>query len=449
MSEENGEHVGASALLAFTAENVRSYRDEAHFSLEATRLAEEGVVRHLMAAGKDDPLAVLPAAGIFGANASGKSTLLRAMEDMRDVVTGSFRRGHRGTRLPRRPFLLDPVVAERPSRFEIELLLEGVRWKYGFSIDDERVLNEYAYHAPHGRPALVFKQEAGRKDFGARFRSSARVLRSISRENALLLSAAGAAGDDRLYPLFEWFSRNLLMAETDNREIRTAFTGRLVQSDAMRLRVLGLLKAADLGVTDVHVSSPDPETKERIEKATRILRGLEDDTPDDDDFFIPDLVELVHSTPDTGVVVDRSDESQGTLVWLGLVGPVLDALDSGVTLLVDELDTSLHPHLVQRIIGLFQSATTNRHCAQIIFNSHDTSVLGNSDERTLGRDQVWFTEKGLDGASVLYPLTDFKTRRDEALERRYLNGRYGGVPVLDHLEFEEVLEPTSHDERSE
>ena len=112
-------------------------------------------------------------------------------------------------------------------------------------------------------------------------------------------------------------------------------------------------------------------------------------------------------------------------------------------LLVDELDTSLHPHLVQQIIDLFQSNVTNRNCAQVILNAHDTNILGNSDDRSLGRDQIWFTEKGLDGASVLYPLSDFKIRRDEALEKRYLNGRYGGTPVLDHLEFERSLDPTA------
>ena len=440
MSDKNQDSSGVSALVSFTAENVRSYRDEVHFSLEGTRLAEEGVIRHLPVAGRARPVAVLPAAGIFGANASGKSTLLRAMADMRDVVTGSFRRGHRGTRLRRRPFVLDPEMAKSPSRFEIDLILGGVRWRYGFAIDDSQVLREYAYHAPHGRPALVFRRDGDDLLFGPRFRSSGRALKKLLRENALVLSVAGATGDDWLHPLFSWFSDNLWLAESGNRDIRTTYTGHLVQSDESRIRVLGMLKAADLGIADVEMVSLDPEVKERVERATRILSGMEDDSAGDEEFFIPDLIELMHSTSHGNVVVDRNDESQGTMVWVSLVGPVLDALDEGETLLVDELDTSLHPHLVQRIIDLFQNESTNPHCAQIIFNSHDTSILGNSDERFLSRDQIWFTEKGIDGASVLYALSDFKTRRDEALERRYLNGRYGGIPVLDHLEFEHALE---------
>ena len=125
-----------------------------------------------------------------------------------------------------------------------------------------------------------------------------------------------------------------------------------------------------------------------------------------------------------------------------MVGPVLGALSVGDAILADELDTSLHPHLVQEIVSLFQDRETNPHCAQLIFNAHDTSILGNGSRRTLGRDQVWFTEKDASGSTTLYPLSEFRPKNDEAVERRYLQGRYGGTPVLDTAGFRGAVEQT-------
>ena len=213
-----------SALLTFGARNVRSYWDDVHFSLVGTRLSDTGILRRLSVAGTRTPVGVLPAAGIFGANASGKSTVLRAMADMRAVVVGSFRQGDRQSKIHRRPFLLHEAGAERPSRFDVDLVLEGVRWQYGFEIDDQRVLGEYAYYYPKGRQALVLRREEGdRLQFGPTFRSSGHTLARLARSNALLLSVAGAASDDStgggleitssIGPLYSWFRSSLRLME--------------------------------------------------------------------------------------------------------------------------------------------------------------------------------------------------------------------------------------------
>ena len=172
-----------------------------------------------------------------------------------------------------------------------------------------------------------------------------------------------------------------------------------------------------------------------------------DEHPDDDDddvrLFIQDRLKLTHRGPQESVELDAEDESLGTMVWIGLVGPLLDALDSGSILLADELDASLHPHLVDQLIALFQNPETNPHDAQLIFNSHDVTLLGDSKNRRLGRDQIWFTEKDVDGATTLYPLADLSPRKDEALERRYLQGRFGALPVLDPGGFSHAVQPTT------
>ncbi len=425
-----------SALLSFTADNVRSYRDEVHLSLLAAQMSAEEVVRDLPTAAAR-PVRVLPAAGVFGANASGKTTILRALADMRYLVMGSFSQGGEGSGVFRRPFLLDASSRDRPSRFDIDLILREVRWQYGFEVDDDRVLQEYAYYFPKGRQALVFHRGENGVEFGPRFRAAGKSLRRLVRENALVLSVAGAAADEEIGPLFRWFQRNLLLADSTTRGMRAAHTAHMLESDGHRFRVLELLLAADLGLSNLERAPVDSDLTDRMRKALRILRGVkgDPDTPDDDEFVVAEFVRLVHRGDGDDVVFEPQDESEGTLVWVGLIGPVLDALDRGDVLLADELDASLHPHLVRCLVGLFQDPLTNHRCAQLIFNSHDITILGDSEARFLERDQIWLTEKDYSGATKLFQLADYKPRRDEALQRRYLQGRYGGVPFLDPEDF--------------
>lgn len=421
----------SSALVAFTAGNVRSYRDPVTLSLQATRVANAEVVRDVRTASAA-PERLLPVAGIFGANASGKSNILRAMADMRAMVLNSFER-RRGASSFRRPFLLDAEASERPSAFTVELILNGVWWQYGIEVEGQRVLREFAYHYPKGRQALVFEREADEVSFGAAFRSAGRSLLPLLREDALLLSICGAADNAPIGPLFNWWMDNLRLATSANRTGRAAFTAGLAKEDATQQRVLDLLHAADLGLTDMQVVRPDAETLDRLRRVAKILQG---DEEEGDEFFIEDLVQLIHRGADGDVLFEPEDESMGTQVWVGLVGPVLHALYTGCALLVDELDTSLHPHLVTKLIDLFQSQLTNPHCAQLIFNALDVNVLDSRHRYCLGRDQLWFTERGSSGATHLYSLAEFKARRDEPVGRHYLNGRYGAVPELNPVDFD-------------
>jgi uncharacterized protein len=423
----------AYSLVRFTMSNVRSFRDDASLSLEATRMADRDVVRAVQWRADGGTVDVLPVAGIFGANASGKTSLLRAMADMRMLVLGSFRHAGPDARLPRRPFRLDPASVELPSRFEVDVVVGGVRWQYGFDVTDTEVVAEYAYRFPRGRQVLVFERDHAAFEFGAPLRQVGRTLERITRAHTLLLSVAGAAGDLTLAPLFEWFAANLRFAEVSSRGLRAARTAELAETDSHRNRVLAMLRAADLGVTDIRRESADPEFVENMRRAVRILNGVEGepDGSDAEQFVVEDFVRLTHCGPDGCTDLDPEDESLGTLVWVGLIGPVLDALDAGSVLLADELDASLHPRLVEQLVRLFQDPVTNPHGAQLIFNAHNLVLLGDSGERPMGRDQVWITEKMDDGASRLYPITEFSPRSDEALGRRYLQGRYGGLPIID------------------
>ena len=430
-------------LLSFRTENVRSFREPMEISFLATTLADPAAVRQVSWRQGGSPIGVLPVACVFGANASGKSNVLRAMDDMRSAVLRSFRSWSPTGGTERRPFRLDRQSPERPSRFEVDLILAGVRHEYGFIVDDESVVQEWATRYPKGRAAQIFHRDQSGIVWGASVAAAkSRAVTDLVRPNALVLSTAAAAAHRDLTPVYDWFQRNLNLADAESRPSRHAFSAHLLTHADTKQQVMALLQAADLGIVGISEEPVDRETKERLERAIRVLTDREESEPAPDiDMLGLSALRLHHAGDGVEGVFTPSDESMGTLVWLGLAGPIVQALASGSVLLADELDTSLHPALTAQIVKMFQSPQTNPRRAQLIFNSHDATLLGEpAGRRLLGRDQIWFAEKRNDGASVLYPLSDLDPRKDEAIERRYLAGRYGGNPILADGDFEAAVE---------
>ena len=379
---------GPSMLVAFRARNVRSFRGKIELSLLATRLSERGVPREIPWRRDGRPIEVLPAVGVFGANASGKSNLLKAMFDMRGFVLHSFRQGKPGTRLPTRPFLLGKDDGSDPSSYEVDLVLDGVRHEFGFELDSERIVREWARSYPHGRPVLLLEREGNQVQLGTQERAKGRATEQILRENALFLSTAAAANHPLFLPLYHWFQRNLLYADVQTRGARQAFTAKLLEQDDRRQQVLALLREADLGITDVRRRELDPEFKEKLAKVMDIFRG---EDPDDDveDFELDDFeVNLTHRAGGREVNLGINEESWGTMIWFGLIGLVVDSLREGSVLLVDEIEASLHPALAAALVDLFQSPRSNPRRAQLIFNSHEVTLMGDTADRPLGRDQT-------------------------------------------------------------
>ncbi|MCY3785337.1 MAG: ATP-binding protein [bacterium] len=423
----------ASALLEFRARNVRSFRGDVSLSLESTAVSEPDCVREVPWRMGGTRLSVLAAAGVFGANASGKTNLLGALEDMRMHVVHSFRHGTPGGGVPRSPFLLDERSKAEPSRYEVDLVLNGVLHRYRFSLDDDRVVEESASWYPNGRAVRLFERGLAEVTLGSTHRAKGRAAIGILRPNALFLSAAAQVDHPALLPLYRWFAENLLVIDGESRQSGTMFTAALLDNAVLRDPVIRLMRAADLGITAARMVELDPAMQERVQRVARILGGEEDtQVPGDSVEFEPfGAMRFTHRGRDGEVELDESEESRGTLAWFALLGPILRALADGSVLLVDELDSSLHPTLVRALLELFQEPESNPRHAQIIFNAHDVTVLGDSrSPRLLGRDQIWFTEKSNDGSTRLYPLTDFDPRKQESVGKRFLEGHYGGKPIL-------------------
>ncbi len=221
-------------LITFRAQNVRSFRGTVELSLLATRLSERGVPREIPWRQDGKPISVLPAAGVFGANASGKSNLLMAMADMRMFVLQSFRKGKPGSKLPTNPFLLGEDDGSAPSTYKVELVLDGVRHEYGFRIDAERVHEEWARSYPHGRPVLLLQRDGDEVQLGSQQRAKGRATEEILRSNALFLSTAAATNHPVFMRLYEWFQRNLQYADVETRSARQALTAEMLEQDDRR-----------------------------------------------------------------------------------------------------------------------------------------------------------------------------------------------------------------------
>jgi hypothetical protein len=355
-------------------------------------------------------VAFLPVVAIYGANASGKTNILSALRWMRLAVLNSVTEWSKGAGVPREPFALDPAARQESTLVEVDLVLSGIRHVYGFEVSDDRVETEWLHAYPHGRRQVWFERNAdGGADAGIRFpgeglRGPRSELIGLTRANALFLTVAASFNHPQLSPVHRWFAENLWFANPrPDDQRRQAFTRRLLGDPTMRNRIESLLRTADLGVLSVEVEERD----------TGLPR-----------------VRLAHRTSSDPVTLDFDrQESQGTQAWLAPLGPMLSALDGGTVLLVDELDSSLHPVLVAEAIRLFNDPDANPHGAQLVCTLQDVTLLGNVHaRRSLDRDQVWLTTKGRTGESELYPLTDAHPRKEESLERGYLRGRYGAIP---------------------
>ena len=404
-------------LIRFRVSNFRSLKDEQELSLVAALPDGRTDLVRMEGAG----LNLLRVAGIYGANAAGKSNVLEALEFMSQAVRGSHRQWGPEQPIPREPFLLDPKMREEPSLFEADFLIDGVRYQYGFRLDDERVLEEWLHTYPKNRRQVWLSRNADALEpfaFGRELKGSNRTIEALTRKNSLFLSVAAENNHQALLPVYSWFVKGINFSSARNRADRIPL--RALEQDEKG--ILNFLKLADLGIVDFEIQS-------QIVPVARIKEG---EVPLQPASVLRIDLYLKHQAKHGEISLPIERESQGTRAWLSLLEPFLDTLSNRGVLCIDELDASLHPHLAAEVIRIFQDPDRNPGGAQLIFNTHDTNLLGNllSERPILHRDQVWFVEKDSEGASHLYPLTDFKPRKAENLERGYLQGRYGAIPFI-------------------
>lgn len=426
-------------LIEFRVKNFRSIRDEQALSMVAGQ-AREHLETHTCRSGIKEPGRLVRSAVIYGPNAAGKTNVLRALQFMQFVVMNSAVMPPTAP-TPYDPFKLSAATRSAPSEFQVSFVQEETLYEYGFSTTAERVQEEWLTENPLGRSRRLFarKYDPLKKEyswnFSAHFRGNRLLWRDSTRPNALFLSTAAQLNSVHLLPVFSWFQRRLVVVLGIG-AFNIGLTLQLLVTPEGKDSLLPFVREADPSVADVemrreNLSAVGPQ---RLVAGAGAGPGLpfilDQPTPD----APPSAVKINFShnsiEGDGAVKFDLSEESSGTQALFMTAGAWLNVLKNGEVLIFDEIDTSLHPLLTRFLIKQFHSDKTNPNGAQLICSTHDTTLLSTEYFR---RDQIWFVERNNDRATRLFPLSDFSPRNDEALERAYLRGRYGALPILDEL----------------
>ncbi|MDT0527504.1 ATP-binding protein [Micromonospora sp. DSM 115977] len=431
-------------LIRFEASNYRSITEGVELSMVAVDRDRE--------AAREQPRlgeSLLTLAAVYGPNASGKSNVVGALAWLRDAVEDSVRFWE--DEIPLEPFAFGSGPA-KSSEFVIEMTVDGVRFEYVLEIDATQVLYEGLFHYPERKRRRIFEREGSELKL-QRGLGALSGTRELLTERTLALSVARRFEE----PLVSGFANALLRIQVLGQVPRRTLPGGIFPTWRSMQRFFGRADTTHWfdgqdndqpSLSSVNAVGKWP-TLSRREQALALLRladlGIEDVVIDEQEVVYSGSGEtrtqrrlrLVHRSGDNSAPLDFSAESEGTRTWFGLIGPVLMALQSGSIVVFDELDASLHPTLSAELLRVFRSPVTNPYGAQLVFTSHDTSLLNH-----LNRDEVWLTEKRLDGSTRLGALAEFageRVRRSQNLENAYLHGRFGALPQVDQAEFLRAL----------
>lgn len=424
-------------LIEFSVTNFRSILERQTLNMTASTYFKELESLNTFVPDQDDGVPrLLRSTVLYGPNASGKSTLIQALKFMELQVLNSQKESQAGDAIDVVPFKLTAESRAADSEFEITFVEHGVRYEYGFRCNRERFTEEWLYAYPLGRAQKwfhrVFDVDAGKDiyKFSTAFlggKTRRGLWKEQTRPNALFFSTAVQLNNEQLKPAYDWFKLRLRVFDSV-RGFSPGYTMQRCSEDQDRKRVVEFMNSADLSIADIQL-------KETVFSADTLPKGVPAAIRDE---FLKDMAgkkflepRFFHKDVNTEETVefDESEESDGTRALFAFAGPWLDVIENERVLVVDELDTSLHPLLVHHLVKRLHHEGTK---AQLIFTTHDTTLLS---QKLLRRDQVWFMEKDDKSATRLYPLSDFSPRDNEAIERGYLNGRYGGIPFLKNLDF--------------
>jgi AAA15 family ATPase/GTPase len=414
-------------LLEFRVRNYKSIRDEQVLSLVASP-DNELADTHVVSTNVKSVPRTLRSAVVYGPNASGKSTLLFALYYMRSVIAESASIIQPGQTYNVQPFKLNPKSAHEPTEFEVTFVMDGVRHQYAFGMTAQRIVSESLLVYRTSKPTQLFSrqlQEDGQSyeyEFSSYLTGSRKLWQESTRSNALFLSTAAQLNSEHLSPIFRWLVSSIIYLPS-GALLNDELTTELLATTEGRESVRRFLGDADISIADVQTV---PRKGFRFRSQVDFAAGdMLKATREEAEFQVP---LFLHSSKEGEARFELNEESAGTQRLYGLTAPFLDALRDGKILVIDELDSSLHTLLVRRLVSMFHDP--NAGAAQLIFSTHDTSLL---DRSLFRRDQVWFTEKDENQATCVYPLSDFSPRKQEAWERGYLAGRYGAVPYFsDH-----------------
>ncbi|MBQ7687290.1 MAG: ATP-binding protein [Bacteroidaceae bacterium] len=396
-------------ILEFCATNFLSIKDELKLSFVSTQLKESFAEPNDLYDLSDTGISLVRSAIIYGANASGKSNVLKAFAFYKRFITDSFKDSQAGEVIDVENFRLNATTIDEPTSLEATFTDGEYIYRYGFEVDSQKVQMEWLYRRVCKKRAkeveLFYREDDVTSVHPKSQLLQELVNKKMVRSNALLLSTAAQFNETTAVNILRWLSDTQVLFCSED-EVLWQNAIKYLDDEKLRERITAFARYADLG----------------IENITKIDNRI---------------VSRHRQYDDEGREVNNvafsfsRNESEGTIKYFSLAYPIIDALDNGKRVVIDELDSRLHPLLVKRIIALFNDARTNPKGAQLLFTAHDTYLLSAGLFR---RDQVWFTQKDNFGATELYSLAEYKVRSTSPFERDYLLGKYGATPLIGDME---------------
>ncbi|PKM52615.1 MAG: ATP-binding protein [Firmicutes bacterium HGW-Firmicutes-7] len=404
-------------LIQFNFSNFKSYLNETTLDLSSTNLSE--LKSNTINYKKNEEY--LKAISIYGSNASGKSNVLDAFQQMKFWVLKSFVLSTERKVIPLKRFQFSEFGKNGNSLFEAFFTVDDKEYQYGYSLDEKSIQSEWLYKRNFkfkNKYELVFERENQKFNLSTKLNKTKDLISSMN-EKTLLVTLLSSLKIDDAINVSKWFEDTEVINFGD-----TTFEFMVSRSlpkvdflnEAEYKRFIDFLKAIDLGIQGVRIEKVDNVNEDMERNGERYKIYTQHRNIDNNDFE----------------EIPLNDESSGTVKMISLYYFLNEALEKGKTLFVDEMDAKLHPLLTRYIINLFQDSDSNNNNAQLIFTTHDTNTL---NKELFRRDQIWFAEKNDKGISELFSLAEYKInnakiRKDASYNKDYLGGRYGAIPNL-------------------
>ena len=409
-------------LIQFTVGNFLSFKEKVTLSMVKANLTElpENIIP------VNDDMKLLKSAVIYGANANGKSNLIKALQFMNMFTILSFKNWQADQEIGISSFLLNTETKDKPSFFEMVFIIENQIYRYGFELDNKRVKKEWLYFTPKNKEEKLFSREGSHIDLTEKF-SEGKNCESKTRDNSLFLSVVSQFNGEIALKVIRWFAKLRTNLFNEQTVLRRTLS-RLEEEPALKKDILNFISVADNKIVGFEVQTYDlPAKQTENELPQKSLKKK-----------IVSLIRKIFNKKNEEVgeaafLLDY-EESNGTKKLFAFSVPILDAIKNGEILIIDELENHLHPLLLKHIIKLFNSSY-NTNNAQLIFTTHSLTCMNNECFR---RDQIWFTEKNSFGETSLFSLAEYKIeekkiRKDASYSKDYLLGKYGAVPFIEDI----------------
>lgn len=365
---------------------------------------------------------VLRSAAIYGANGSGKSNFLSALSFVKALVTNSIKH-QPGQRVYQAPHKLSSE--KNPSTYDIQFVKNDIRYAYGFSVQEHLIDEEYLYFFPNGRQVKIFERKGMDVFPGDKYKNAFELSLQVLKSNRLFLSCAANYTDrEEIEDAFLFFHKDIVFYSPDINNWTESSIKLMQENEVIKDIFLRILDAFKTGIRDINVrfKKISTENMEFPSDMPEVLKTMIKSSKEANEI----AAKLVYDKFETDLL---TEESTGIKKLFEIICPIIDIIKTGKILVFDEIENGLHEAVVYEIIKLFKYAEKDQF-AQLIFSTHDTSLLNTNLFR---RDQVWFTQLDDERATDLYSLVEVKNvRKTENLEKGYMLGKYGAIPMLSH-----------------